>query len=937
MGLDRGPDIIGRELELDALTAFVGSLGEGPGAMVLCGAPGVGKTTLWRAAAEAAANQGCRVLTARPSAAEAPLVFAGLRDLLEEVADEVLERLPPPQADALRIAMLLERPTEQEVPEAVVATSCLSALRLISLTRPLLVAIDDLQWLDVPTAAVLAFAWRRIRAQRVGLLVAYRDGAALPSPFGGLERAERVAVGPLDTDAIQELLERRLGLAFRGPTLRRLHAMAGGNPFFALELGPAFDRHRADVAAGAAPPVPDRLRDLIADRVERLPAVTRAALAAAAALARPTPALIARAGAVADSLSPAFAARVVELEGDRIRFTHPLLAAAAYEALDPLTRRALHERLATVVPDDDEAAHHLGLATIEPDAAVATVLERSADDAFRRGASTAAAERYEQALRVTPSSASGDRHRRMMRAARHRWTAGDFRAGRELLEQAVAEAPSPAARSKALVRLGWVCLYEGNQPRAAGLARAAVSEGGTELSTYAEGESCLTAALFMMGEDLEHAALGATRAADLGKRSGDRLRQNDGLILRGVVDSLRGVPGWEASLRAAEDQGEAAAGWRVHGWPSALRATAGLWTDDHVASIDTFRRLIAEAIERGDEVSVPELQAHLAVAEFLAGRWEAARTTAHDAMHAASRIGVRPYEAIALAVRARIVAATGDDHGARTDAATALDIIGRRGTVTARVHATSALALLDLADGRAEHAADRLRALRERLLAAGYREPAALGFAADEVEALTAMGRVDAASDLVAWLARRGRALGRASALAAAARGDGMLAAARGDHEAAIAGFQAALPLHDRAAMPFERARTLLHLGAAQRRAKRKLAARATLKAAGDAFDELGAFLWREQAAQELARISGRRPTGSGLTPTERRIVALVAEGMTNREVAATLYLSPKTVEAALRNVFRKLGVRSRTALTRHFLAGQTTGISSLPDDAPPT
>jgi len=251
--------------------------------------------------------------------------------------------------------------------------------------------------------------------------------------------------------------------------------------------------------------------------------------------------------------------------------------------------------------------------------------------------------------------------------------------------------------------------------------------------------------------------------------------------------------------------------------------------------------------------------------------------------------------------------------------------------VMARIDGVSALALMDLSRGRPQEAADRLRPLRERLPAAGVGEPGAMGFIADEIEALIALGRPGAAVQLVDWLDARGNALARASALGAAARGRGMLAAARGEHETAIAAFEQALGEHDRAAMPFERARTLLHLGAAQRRAKHKRAARATLTDALQDFDAMDGAPWRDLAAGELARIGGRQRAEPGLTPTESRIVALVAEGHTNKEIAAALYLSPKTVESNLRTVFRKLGVRSRTALARHVIDGQRPGISSLP------
>jgi DNA-binding CsgD family transcriptional regulator len=928
-------EVVGREGELRVLRNFVVGLDERGAALLLAGDAGMGKTTLWHVAVEMARGDGYRVLATRPSAAEARLGFAGLRDLLDDVAAEVLDAMPGPQADALRVALLLERPGRTSVDQPVVAAAFLSALRALSAARPVLVAVDDAQWLDAPTAAVLGFAWRRMRTKPVGLLLAQRAGEALAAALASVEDVLRIAVEPLGMDAVHQLLQRRLGLVFPGPTLRRLYSVARGNPFFALELGPAFDRRRAEVAAGAPAPVPERLLDLVAERLTGLPAPTREALAVAAALSQPTPELVAVVMAGQNRLGPAFAANVLQLDGTRLRFSHPLLASAAYGMLDPLTRRALHRSLSTVVPNEDEAAHHLALATAEPDAAVADALERAADHAFRRGASATAAELYEHARRVTPPDALGDRHRRTMRAGRHHWTAGDIARARALLEAAVAAAPSSAAHAKALTRLAWVCAFNGDQPRAAELARRALGEEGAGLSARAEAEGCLAVVLRLMGEDLEEAARCATRAAELGARCGDLLRHNDGLCLLALVGGLRGDRSSDALLRAAADQGEDAAGWRVHGWPRKHAAAVALWTDGHHAAAIAFRQLADCAVERGDEASVPDLLAHLALAEYLAGRWPAAARTADEALEVARQVGERPHQAIALAVRARVEVSTGRDRAARADAESALALAGKRGTATARIHSVSALALLDLMQGRPREAADRLRPLRERLIKAGVGEPGAIGFVADELEALVVLSCHAEAAELVDWLEARGRALDRASALAAAARGRAMLAASRGEHDAAITAYKRAVAEHDRAAMPFERARTLLHLGAAQRRAKRMADARANLAEAARIFDTLGAAPWHERTAGELARISGRRPSSPGLTEAERRIVALVAEGHTNKEVAAALYLSPKTVEASLRTVFRKLGVRSRTALAAKILTHtQSAGIPSLPEDS---
>jgi DNA-binding CsgD family transcriptional regulator len=316
---------------------------------------------------------------------------------------------------------------------------------------------------------------------------------------------------------------------------------------------------------------------------------------------------------------------------------------------------------------------------------------------------------------------------------------------------------------------------------------------------------------------------------------------------------------------------------------------------------------------------MPAILGPLALAEFSVGRWPDAEATATEGYDAATQAGDVQNQAIALAARALVRAVSGRPVEARTDAEGSLGLTGERSVALARIHAQRALALLDLLADRPQDAAERLTPLRCRLVAAGVGEPGAIPFAPDEIEALVTAGRISAAEDAVDWLETCGRRLDRASALAGAQRGRGLLAAATGAHDAAIAAFECAVEQHGRLTMPFERARTLLHLGVAQRRAKRKRDARATLTEARRTFDALGASPWSQRAGEELTRISGRRPGGSGLTATERRIAAEAAHGRSNREIAAALFLSERTVEANLTRVYRKLGVRSRAQLARQL------------------
>ena len=301
------------------------------------------------------------------------------------------------------------------------------------------------------------------------------------------------------------------------------------------------------------------------------------------------------------------------------------------------------------------------------------------------------------------------------------------------------------------------------------------------------------------------------------------------------------------------------------------------------------------------------------------GRWQEAAQIAEEGFEAAQQTGQRGYQAFSLSVRALARASFGLETDARADAEDALALAGERAMGSARIHALWALGLLELSLGRPEETARLLAPERERLLAAGVGEPGAIRFVPDEIEALIALGRLDEAEERLGWLEERGRALDRASALAAGWRCRGLLAAATNDGEGALGAFERALTQHARAPMPFERARTLLALGAAQRRAKRKRDARATLDEAVLVFEELGAALWAEKARAELGRIGGRAASHGELTPTERRVAELVAQGRTNKEVAGALFVSARTVEFHLSHVYRKLGLRSRAELARRF------------------
>ena len=374
-------ELVGRATELQRVSAgFTGR------ALVLAGEPGIGKTTLWEAGIEAARAGGLRVLVARPSGAEAQLSFAALIDLCEALE---LSALPAPQRVALEVALLRRSPTgEPPQPHAI----GLGLRNALAACAPVVVAIDDIQWLDSASAEALAFAARRLDGDAVGFLFARR-----PGPMSAVERAlerrslEQLAVGPLSPSAIRELLEGTpVELA------RRIAEATLGNPLFALEVA------RALPAAGAELPVPAAVEDILGTRVAGLGASQRRlllAVALSADLHLDELETIASGGAAIDA---ALAAGVLAVDGDRVRASHPLLAAAARTAARPQERRDLHAALAHAVREPEQRALHFALATRRPDAELAARLSTAAARAAARGARPEAVALAEQALRLTP-------------------------------------------------------------------------------------------------------------------------------------------------------------------------------------------------------------------------------------------------------------------------------------------------------------------------------------------------------------------------------------------------------------------------------------------------------------------------------------------------------------------------------------------------------
>jgi DNA-binding CsgD family transcriptional regulator len=928
-------EVIGRDAELEALESFVGGLGAGASAVVLEGDDGIGKTTLWRVCVEQAKAREVRVLAARPAESETALSFAGIRDLLDASRDEALAALPAPQRRALSCALLVDEDDGPPPDAHAIGVALLTALRGLSAVRPLLIAVDDVHWLDAESTAGLVFACRRLGDAPVGLLLARRSGLetglaaelarALPP-----DRHRALVLGPLGAEALGEVIRQRLDVALPPPLLAEVHGAAGGNPFFALEIVRTLRRRDTFVEAGRPLPVPDSFLELVHGRLRDLPAESRHYLLGAAAHPYPTVQLVEAATGIdrGSGLEPAIEAGIVGLEGDRIRFTHPLLAAGAYELAEPESRAQLHARLAELSDDAETRGRHLALSVDEPDRAVAAALDSAAEQALARGAPRAAALLLERARELTPADDSTFAGRRALDAAAAHHEAGDTRRARALLEAELERPSAGPARAAVLVELARVRSYDDDLRGAAALYERAAVEAEPGSAVKASARQGLSATLFGLRERLDEAAELAKQAAEASELHGASHSAAEALGTAALCEAALGRPSAAATAAQAFALQPLCGDRLVVRQPCFAVAIVRFWHGDVLGARRAFEDMTAVAAEMGDESSIPYLRLMLAQIDCALGRFddaiaeaEAGRTIAEHA----SLLGVR---AVAEAHLGRVDDATSS--GTR-----ALELAGSTSGVPAWILASSALGHLALAQGDPSAALTRLEPVLDHHRREGIEEPGALPFMPDCIDAFVEAGRLPDAEEGLERYEVVAQRLGRLRALASARRCRGVLAGAAGDLGTAIQELETAAELAAAEEMPYERARALLALGAALRRGKRRREAREMLEQAVAAFEGLGARLWSDRTDAELRRISGRAPTEGALTPAEARIAKLVAEGRTNREVAAALFLSERTVEGHLSRVFGKLGVRSRTELAR-VLASPNQGVAlSNPGDSP--
>jgi DNA-binding CsgD family transcriptional regulator len=908
--------LYGRDAERAAIDRLlVGARSGRSGVLAIRGEAGIGKSALLKYAVDTANGMG--VLQGTGIESESELAFAGLHQLLRPVLTS-LDEIPEPHANALRAGFGLAQ-ADGDL-RFLVAAGTLSVLAEAAEHGPLLCVVDDVQWVDQPSLEALVFVARRLEAERVALLLAMRDDDRAPGSLAGLPHLE---LGGLPSDAAGALLD-----AHAGPTLdtgvrTRLVAASAGNPLALVELACQL----RDTQLAGLEPLPDplplgkRLRRVFAPHIHRLPRAAQTALLVAAADDSGDLTVVLRAAARLGldpaALGPAEVAGLIRLDPPTVAFGHPLVRSAVYRAATFAQRRDVHRALASVLDSPagvDRRAWHLAAASVEPDEQVAVELERASERARQRSGYAAAATAMERAARLTPDDAR--RGGRLVAAGEAAWLGGQRQRASRLLDRAEPLVAVPADHARLAYlrgmieanhgapRSGYQMLLDAAAPAAgvdAHLARSMLIEAG-RIALLANDTARMTAVAERLADmwPADRGAAGLLAFATGAQRllAGDPDRAV--AVLREALVALR--VSCDIQLRAMAPVVAAALGDAALGVASATDA-------------------VGACRARGTLSWLPLALMVLASLEWQTGLFDLAVADATEGLDLARELDQEAPTSHCLSVLALAAAVRGDEQRCREHAGTVLGTqVPYRATPAAGM-ATVALGVLEIGLGRLEHALDVLARLFTAP-EAPRRHPIVLLIATgDLVEAAVRAGRPQAIEPVLrsasSRFARWATAVRQPWALAVAARCRALFAIAEHDPEPH---FQDALRLDQTAVRPFEHARTQLLYGEWLRRERRRADARPWLRSAQETFERLGATPWVDRARTELraaGEVAGRRDTGmlAQLTPQELQVVRIVRTGATNREAAARLFLSPRTIEYHLRKVYAKLGISSRIEL----------------------
>lgn len=892
--------LYGRDKELAAIGRLVEGMRSGlAGALVLVGEAGVGKTTLLDAAAEMASR--ARVLRVTGVESEAELPFAALHVLLRPALDEV-GALPGRQAAALRGAFGM---TEEAVADRfLVGLGVLSLIAELAEDRPVLLLVDDAQWLDRASADALVFAARRLHAERAAVIVASRDeppgGASLPGlpelPVSGLDR----------TSAEQLLAGEGLALAVRD----QLIAEAAGNPLALIELSRGLS---AGERGGSVTPLPlsagspaGRVQGAFLARVTALPEASRravlvSALGGMADLAQISRAIAAAGGSLTD-LAAAERARLVRVTAAGVSFTHPLARAAVLADADVAERAAAHRALADVL-DRDQRAWHLATLASGPDEQVAAELDTAARHAGHRGSAAAMSAAYERAAGLSAEPAA--RGRRLILAAEAAADAGQLPRAADLAGQADGLTADPV-QAATLARVRARLRFEAGWPADAagflldGAALLAHADPDNTQAMVIEAVNMLWLNAGPGRPDLER------RAAAMLPPAGARLVES----LQAVRRLQDGDTGGPVTIPATPDLAPL----------SFFAVISQLFFDITLGDVPAVRRRAADMAAECRDAGVAGLLAYalvyLANAQLLRGEFLDAMASADEGLRIAADTGQTALTGVLAETAALLAAITGDEQACWARAAQVRNL-SASAQALALAGADCALALLDLGSTRYQSALGRMQEVTN---GPARHSPHLLYAYPAHVEAAVRAGRPDLAVGPLARFTAWAGVIGQPWATAVAAR----CAALTADDADAEPLYRQAVAAHEGDGRPFEQARTRLLHGEWLRRNQRRADAREQLLAAAGAFARMGARPWQDRAEAELratgagaAAVSAADPLAR-LTPQELQVVRLAATGASNKQIGAQLFLSPRTVGYHLYKAFPKLGVTTREELARY-------------------
>jgi DNA-binding NarL/FixJ family response regulator len=888
----------GETAEIDQALADAASAGAST--VVLEGEAGIGKTTLLEYGVRRAAGMGWTVLLARMSRAEAQLTYVGLGDLLTQTATEPVRQLPVPLRRALEAALLWAVPGEPPTPRAV-AVGFLTVLERLAEEAPVLVAVDDAHWLDRQTSAVLDFATRRLDGQRVVALLALRSGESEPFPIERVpHRVVRIRVGPMRPDALHALIRAQTGSRLRRRQLSSIAGLSGGNPLFALELARAASAIGSD---NTTPPLPATLGDAVLEQIRALPPSTRHELLVAEVAAHPHLRLV-----KASPTRVAEQATIIAIDPEgAITFKHPLFAWAVAATASSKERKAAHLRVAERTVYPEERVRQLALAADGPNPELADDLEELAAVVRKRGAPGSSAELLSLSRRLTPPELHDLWASRAAREIALLYEAGDWEEAWALGEEALERLPPGPERAAVLIEA------VSHRPGTAERCRQALIEANGDTALTIRGRLGL-AGQYLFAFDIPASLEQVETAVGLARNLGDPHLLAVALTHLGIFRFLGGVddprPPLDQAIRIERELGSSS-------MPIAMSARCYIalvhaCTDELDVARTMLEGLLVQAIETGDETSQAQVQSFLGLVETRAGNWQRARELLDNSINLADVMEFDQGRAEKRALLAALDVEQGRFDAARaelTDARTICTAIGDKFTL---LLCLSILARIEMDSGHPEAALEQTEQIREILPDASA--PLPLDFERTEIEALIAGGNShEAARRLEALRTRSGTHSSLRNRIELA-HGTSLLRASNGDLAGAAAALDELEADDDLRRAPYERARTLLLKGQLERRSKHKKAAHDALEQAATIYEQLGAPARADRCRAEAARIGLRRTT-EALTESERRVAELAAAGKTNREIAAELFISRRTVEANIARIYKKLDIHTRAAL----------------------